>query len=115
MNQCGWTSIEHIWDVHRGVGFDPDTEEALMQEPEVCQDAAHTPGWTLTYPHMCINISITMPGLRYYFGGVSEAAARGQSPALNLLGIAWEEFLKTPTAPDQLLIKLKKNQGKASI
>ena len=97
------------------MGFNPDTEEGLMQEPEVCQDAAHTPGWTLTYPHMCINISITMPGLRYYFGGVSEAATRGQSPALNLLGIAWEEFLKTPTAPDQLLIKLKKNQGKASI
>ena len=81
-----------------------------MQVPEVCQDAAHTPGWTLTYPHMCINISITMPGRRCYFGDVSEAVARGQSPALNLLGIAWEEFLKTPTAPDQLLIKLKKKK-----
>ena len=53
------------------------TEEALMQEPQVCHDAAHTPGRTLTYPHMCINISIAMPGRRCYFGDVSEAAARG--------------------------------------
>lgn len=81
---CGGTSIERILGC--SLRSEPDTKKHWCRSPRSATILAHTPGWILTYSHMCINISIAMSGRRCYFRDVSKAAARRWEPSTKFAG-----------------------------